>query len=370
MPDDKVRVLFLQTNNPGVVWYRMFQFAQKMSDLGLAHSRMFPTWNPVDLTLTMKDWETEYEKVMPTLTDMVEWADFVVFQYIHSEKGLSIAQAIRDLKPTFVEVDDSFSHVPFESIAYDSNRPGYALDVWATRQIMECHGVITTTDNLKNHYLQYNNNVNVIPNCIDFDLWDSYETHKNERIRIGWVGGDTHAGDLKLVKDVLYQILDEYPNVEAYIVCGNPPKWEKHQRLHMVATWAYITDYAKMVKDFSFDIGLVPLKDNYFNRGKSNLKYLEYSACRTPTVASAVEPFRSDFKGLLVEKDEDWYIYLRELIEDEDFRLKIGQNAYFHVKEEFNLNKIAVEYSDLIKKQLGWHGNKFHDQQRRYEWQL
>lgn len=348
MHNGKIKVLFLQTNNSGVAFYRLYQFAQRMSELGLAHSRMYPPWDVKNVV--MRDWENDFKETMPVLTEMVDWADIVVIQYIHSDKGLSIVQAVRDLKPTLMEADDYFSQVPCESIAYDSNMPGYAQDIWATRQIIESHGVITTTEYLKNHYQKWNKKVHVAPNCIDFDMWDQYKTHSNEKIRIGWIGGDTHQGDLKMVKDALYAILDKYPNVEVYIICGNPPAWEKHDRLNLVATWASIMDYPKMVKDFSFDIGIVPLKDNYFNRGKSNLKYLEYSACKIPTVASNVEPFRKDFAGILTENsDDEWINSISKLVEDQDYRLQMGSDGYLNVKEKFNLNNIAIQYADCLK---------------------
>ena len=342
----KVKILFLPTNNPGVVWYRMYQFANKMSELGLAHCRMFPDWNPQNMQ--MQNWEEEYDKIMPSLTMMVDWADFVVVQYVHSAKGLSLVQAIRDLKPTFMEADDYFSQVPHESLAYDSNMPGYAQDVWATRQIIESKGVVTTTDYLKEHYTQWNKNIHVMPNCIDFDLWDSYKTHSNGKVRIGWIGGDTHRGDLKLVKDVLYETLNRHPQAEVYIVCGNPPDWEKHERMHLVGTWSLITEYPRKLKDLAFDIGIAPLKDHYFNRGKSNLKYLEYSACRIPTVASNVEPFKRDFKGYVCNNDDEWLFNLSNLIDNVDLRLQVGWNAYYDVKEKFNLNTIARKYADMV----------------------
>ena len=344
--DEKVKILFLATNNPGVVYYRMYSFANKMSELGLAHCRLFPDWEPRNMQ--MQNWEEDYDKIMPTLTEQVDWADFVVFQYVHSAKGLTLVQAIRDLKPTFMEADDYFSQVPKDSIAYDSNQPGYAQDVWGTRQLCESKGAVTTTEYLKNHYQNWNGNVHVIPNCIDFDLWDSYERHPNGRVRIGWIGGDTHGGDLKLVKDVVYEILEKFSNVEVFIVCGNPPDWQKHERLNLVGSWSIITEYPKKVKDLSFDIGIVPLRDHYFNRGKSNLKYLEYSACKIPTVASDVEPFRKDFHGYLASCDNDWMMHLSHLIENSDHRIQIGWNAYYDVRDKFNLNTIARKYADLV----------------------
>lgn len=343
-----MKVLFLQVNNPGIVFYRMYQFAQKMSALELAHCRMFPPWDAKKLF--GYDWESNIKGYMATIEPMVEWSDVVVCQYIHSADGLTIVQAIRDMRPCLMEIDDYFSQVPHYSVAYDDNRPGDRQDFWATRQAIESTGIVTSTSYLKDYFIKLNKKVEVIPNCIDFELWDSYKKHSNEKIRIGWIGGATHEGDLKMVKDVIYEVLNKFPNTEFYIVSYPPPDWKLVDRLHLIQNWSTIDLYAKTVKDYSFDIGLAPLRDNHFNRGKSNLKYLEYSTCHTPTIASRVEPFLTNFEGRLANDDESWFNHLSDLIENQDLRLNEGMNAYFDVKDNFNLTNISMQYAKYLER--------------------
>lgn len=350
----KPKILFLSTNNFGVGFYRFYQFAQKMSELNLAHVRLFPDWEPQ--RMSSPDWQYHLDKWMPTLTEIVGWADFIVCQYINCVDGLCLVEAIKDLKPLFMEVDDNFSGVPYYSLAFDDNKPGERQDFWGTRQALESHGIVTTTEYLRNHYSKWNKNVYVIPNCIDFELWDKYKSHSNERVKIGWIGGATHEGDLKVVKNVLYEILNKYEDVEVQINTVPVPRWEKHDRLLLTEEWADINKYPALFKKLSFDIGIAPLRDNIFNRGKSNLKYLEYSACKIPTVASDVEPFKKDFVGYLANTEEDWYIHLSNLIENLDHRLQMGWNAYYDVKDKFNLNNVAIKYADMVKEQIKWHG--------------
>ena len=359
----KPKILFLNVNNPGVVFYRMYQFAQKISEFNLAHCKMFPDWLPERLLMT--DWEHHLDEYMSVLEELVKWADFVICQYINSHIGLSVVEAIRDLKPCYVEIDDYISQVPYTSIAYDTNKPGEAQDIWSKRQVIESHGVITTTEYLRDYYLRWNQNVKVIPNCIDFDLWDMYKSHSNEKVRIGWIGGANHDGDLKLIKNVLYEILDKYPQAEVYIVSYPPPEWKAYKNLHLINKWATIDKYSKMMKELSFDIGIAPLRDNYFNRGKSNLKYLEYSACHIPTVASNVESFKNgNFQGFLCNTDEEWFNSLATLIANQDLRLQMGWNGYYDVKENFNLNIIARRYFNFIQEKLEWqYGQMCHHQQ-------
>ena len=257
-----------------------------MSELGLAHCRMFPEWDVN--RMNSPDWEHHLKENINELEAQVQWADIIVCQYINSPEGLSVVQSMRDIKPTLMEVDDDLQHVPHQSVAYDFNRPGDAQDFWATRQLMESTGVIVSTPYLAQYYAPFNQNVKCIPNCIDFSLWDKHQPIEHPLIRIGWIGGATHEGDLKLVKDALFHLLSEHNNIEIYIVSAPPPKWPEHERLTMMNQWVNIDQYPKHVKELSFDIGIIPLRDNLFNRGKSNLRGLEYSACGIPSVASWV----------------------------------------------------------------------------------
>jgi glycosyltransferase involved in cell wall biosynthesis len=347
---EKIKVLFLSTINPGVCFYRQYQFAQKMSELGLARCRIFPEWNPS--VLTSPDWERKLDQNLGELEAQVEWADIIVCQYINSPEGLSIVQAMRDIKPTLMEVDDDFKHVPHQSIAYEYNKPGEAQDLWATRQMMESTGVVVSTPYLVNYFKEFNSNIKCIPNCIDFNLWDKYQPTTHPLLRVGWIGGATHEGDLRLVKDALFSLLLEHQNIEIFIVSAPPPKWSYHERLHLVSQWVNIDKYAQHVKELSFDIGIVPLRDNLFNRGKSNLRALEYSACGIPTVASWVEPFKNGLPVATAKSYEFWVTELNKLISDEEDRRQRGFASYEYVKEFYNLDKVAVMYADYLKDYL------------------
>ena len=347
---NKFNVLYLYTVNPGVGFYRIYQFAQKMSELGLAHCRVFPEWNVKEYK--SPDWERQLKENMDELEAQVEWADIVVCQYINSPEGLSVVEAIRDLKPCIMEVDDYFKQVPHQSLAFDYNAPGCGQDLWATRQLIESTGVIVSTPWLVEQYKEFNPRIKCMPNCIDFELWDAYKPLPHTLTRIGWIGGATHEGDLKLARDALLTLLLEHQDIEVYIVSCPPPNWEPMERLHMVNKWVDINKYAEHVKKLSFDIGIAPLRDHLFNRGKSNLRGLEYSACGIPTVASKVEPYRNGLPLFHATNWTEWTETLGFLIDNKEQREKKGQEAYDYVRENFNLEKVAVQYADYLKEYI------------------
>jgi len=344
------KVFFIATMNNAVAYYRMAGFIQKMSEMGLVNSRLFPQWEPEKYEPMF--WEGEFEKHLPGIEETVDWADMVVCQYVSTPMGVSVVEGIRDMKPCFMECDDYFAAVPEYSGAFHDNKPGDRQDYWATRQLMESTGVVTPTTYLKDFFSKYNRKIKVIPNCIDFNLWNHTEKKEKDTVNIGWVGGGSHAGDLKIVKGALYRILKKYPQATVTIACGQPLGWEPAERLTLKQVGVPIIDYPKMVKGFGFDIGIAPLRDNYFNRGKSNLRYLEYSAMGIPTVASPTEPFKKDFTGMLANAEEEWFSILSNLIEDRNFRKSEGERAYQHAYENFNLDTVSKDYANFIEEVL------------------
>ncbi|MDI6787553.1 MAG: glycosyltransferase, partial [Planctomycetota bacterium] len=124
-------------------------------------------------------------------------------------------------------------------------------------------------------------------------------------------------------------------------------------------------DWMEEVADISYDIQDVYDVEvfeqhfylaNGFTNHNSNLKWLEYSARKIPTIATDIECYNQDIKqgetGYLCKSPNDWIAALSELIEDKGKRRKMGQNAYDDVKAKYNIknnaHKYFKAYSDII----------------------
>ena len=96
------------------------------------------------------------------------------------------------------------------------------------------------------------------------------------------------------------------------------------------------------------DIGLAPLRDRLHNRAKSNLKFLEFSALKTPLIASPVEPYK-DTPARMAWSEEKWIENMEYLITNEKMRRVSGNACYDIVKSNFNTEKIAKNYLTRLK---------------------
>ena len=353
----KIKVFLVWTLNAGTSYYRMINFCKYMQD---DFSFGYSKWRPDHQGVA--DWEMKMRepKVKEDIMRLTSECDIAIAQKFHTRDGIVICEILRDFYKTkkfYTEMDDDVFLVNPDSPAYDQYIPGSENVDIVREQIEKSNGVITSTDYLAKIYKKHNKNVHVIPNAIDFELWDSLVEKKKrtKKIRIGWAGGGSHNRDLMQIDKVIDKINKLYSNVEWVFLGGCPDGFEdkSKSKVKLLKKWYPINTYPQELKKLDLDIAVAPLRDNEFNRAKSNLRWLEYSAMGVPTVASNVEPFkciREKVDGLLVQEEDEWVDALSTLITSETMRKTIGKNAYDRVKKDYNAKTVASKYSALIKK--------------------
>ncbi|MBK6367973.1 MAG: glycosyltransferase family 4 protein [Polaromonas sp.] len=103
----------------------------------------------------------------------------------------------------------------------------------------------------------------------------------------------------------------------------------------------------------SFDIGIMPLPDAPFERGKCGYKLLQYMACGKPVIASAVGA-NTDIvvlgkNGFLANTNAEWTTALYQLIDDEQLRADLGANGRRMVEEQFALGPASQEILSMFR---------------------
>lgn len=365
MEQEKVfKIFFNHTCCAGVGYYRMISFAeyiQKAKNVSLAYSKFSP--NMSDVCEWEQMLESKHEntgQIIKDLDNLMKIADITVWQVMHTMRSISLFRAYRDMydkkTPILMEVDDDLFNVNPENLGFDGYNPNSDMEYFAEMQMRNANALIVSTEYLKQRLSKYNPCIEVVPNGIDFELWDRLKnrrSHKN--IRIGWTGSHAHLGkNLNIVMRVIPKILEKYKDVEFIFMGDKPLDMPVSNRVIHHTGCKSIFEYPSHLAKMGFDIGLAPLRDNLFNRAKSNLRWLEYSALKIPTVASNVEPFKksitNEHDGILVEYDtDDWVQALSTLIENKEMREHLGMNAYYSVKEAFNTEKIAKNYLGILK---------------------
>ncbi|MBI1746651.1 MAG: glycosyltransferase [Acidobacteria bacterium] len=295
-----------------------------------------------------------------TVKDFVKDAHIVVVQRNFprvESAGKLVDHAKRLGKPVVYEIDDNLIELSAthpEKAFHETHRENLI------RIASEADAVTVSTPKLKELFLKYNPNVTLLPNLIDLNLWShSPKPRSDSRMAIIYMGTLTHDEDLAMIAPALKTILQKYQDRVIVRFWGYvPPALRYVPGVESVGHMD--NNYRNFARRFcqdTYDIAVAPLVDNEFNRCKSHIKYLEYSACRIPGVYSRLEPYTQTVQhgitGLLAGSSPDeWASALERLIEDEAYRQRLAANAYQDVVKNHAIGPICQEWATLYRSLL------------------
>ncbi len=303
--------------------------------------------------------------------DCIDECDVVVVQRLFAspETSALCRRIFSSGRPVVYELDDDFLDVPDTHPFYDMIK-GYQPFVLEMLRLSDT--VTVTSTALAERVRPYNPQVHVLPNALEFELWRGGRTPVEKSVDgpvvIGFAGTATHKADLALVSEALRRIRAEYGDRVAFRFLGcAPPGLEGvcEVRPFELRYGAYV----EVLAHSGIDIALAPLVDDPFNRCKSDIKWLEYSACGFAGVYSDLGVYRDSVfdgeTGLLVEnRTEAWFEAIDRLVHDPALRRRIGQAARAQVLATRTVEAVAPRYLEVYRRvarsprraiREGWH---------------
>lgn len=259
--------------------------------------------------------------------------------------------------PFIYEVDDLLMEIPPNNPNREfamQCRP-FVLDV-----MQKAAAITVSTEALKAELLRWNPNIYVLPNLIDERLWSQTQQPHAGPVVIGFTGTSTHGDDLRLIEDAFIQISAKHGQGVAFQFMGCVT--DRLARLPGAKVAEFTPDYesfARALQTTPMDVAVVSLEDNLFNRCKSNIKWLEYSACGIAGVYSDLPPYNSCIRhgqtGLLVgNRVQDWLQAIDTLVTNASLRRAIAQQARQEVLADYTLASPRVQrYAEAYHNILG-----------------
>lgn len=198
--------------------------------------------------------------------------------------------------------------------------------------------VIAGNAHLALYARRHNKNVVVIPTAIDTDRFRPREEPPTEELVIGWIGHSENLRYLQALEGVFARLANAYGSkVILRVVSGKPYASESSLNVDN-RTWALDTEVDHLR---SFHIGLSPLTDDEWTRGKCGFRALQYMALGIPAVVSPVgvnkEIVDDGINGFLAQTQEEWFAKLSQLIEDKELRRRLGQRGRSTVERDYSL---------------------------------
>ena len=196
--------------------------------------------------------------------------------------------------------------------------------------------VTTGNEWLATYARQYTKQVIVVPTVVDTDLiHNKLKIHRDQRAIIGWTGTFTNFPYLEIIISTVNRLAEKYA-FDFLIIADKDPQFVncKYQFKH----W----DKDSEIRDLlAFDIGLMPLADSDFARGKCAFKAIQYMALGIPAVVSKVgtnmEVVDNGVNGFVCENESEWLDALSLLLEDINLRGKMGDLARKKIVENYSV---------------------------------
>jgi len=233
----------------------------------------------------------------------------------------------------------------------------------------EADGICVSTEFLQQRLAHLNDLIIVVPNALDEQLFNlegekiSLKVSGFHKKIIGYMGTFTHDADLMMILQPLRAILRKYrERIEMHLVGGiagqaflQSLQGLPVRVLHVPTIDVAYPNFVKWMKEnLNWDLAIAPLEDNYFNRSKSDIKYLDYSALGIPGIYSRVPAYENSIhhldNGLLIwNTPSEWVKALELLITDESLRLRLAQNAQQDVFSKRTLEVCAINWHDAVQ---------------------
>jgi glycosyltransferase involved in cell wall biosynthesis len=185
---------------------------------------------------------------------------------------------------------------------------------------------------------QFTDRVTVLPTVVDTDAYLMRQAVPLRRpLRVGWLGSDRSIRETLLPHLPMLARLQKELGFELIVISRPRPEIAEPGLRWTFVEWNPIVE--TRIAEW-FDIGIMPLIDDAFQRGKCGCKLLQYMAAGLPVVASPVgingQLVSHGGRGFLAGPEEQWRHALGTLLADAGLRLRMGNEGRTFVEQQFS----------------------------------
>lgn len=206
---------------------------------------------------------------------------------------------------------------------------------------------------LANWFGAWNKHITIIPTAVDTDRYvpiNKKAKVKNEAI-IGWIGTSGNLKYVYAIEQALAKVLTMRPNAKLRIVSDQKPVFRFIDTTrHEFIPWSEDIEINSIQ---NMDIGIMPLEESAWARGKCSFKMLQYMSCGLPVVVSPVgmnsEVLAMGDIGIASSSQVQWIDALVELLDSATMRTDMGAEGRRVSVEAFSIHKVQHQLAHCIK---------------------
>lgn len=214
--------------------------------------------------------------------------------------------------------------------------------------------VIAGNTYLADWYSQYAKDVRIVPTAIDTDRFIPPPSPTTEEFIIGWTGSFGNLPYLEMIEPALHRFLSTYQAAKLRVICDKEPNFHllRDDQVEFIP-WSPEMEVTAVQ---SMNVGLMPLEDTLWTRGKCSFKMLQYMSCQIPVVVSPVgmnnDVLAIDQVGLAAKTQDEWYEAIEHYYLDQAAVVSDGlagrRVVLSHFSKPLVAKKIAVVFKSLV----------------------
>ena len=269
----------------------------------------------------------------------------------------------REIMPLGPPINEWFLNLMGKRIIYDfddaiwmsnvsdvNSKFDFVKSYYKVKYIIKWADLVTVGNSFLGDYAkQFNNNVKILPSTVDMiNIHNqTHEFNASDKLIIGLTGSHTTASKyLPLMENVLKDLMEKFP-LKFVVISNQKPSFDIPNLEYI--KWNSRTEIDDLIQ---FDVGIMPLGDNDWEKGKCSFKAIQYMALGIPTVLSPkgnnIEVVSDGIDGLFACSEEEWKSKLTQLIVNPDLRRQIGKNGQKTIKEKYSLESKSMLYKQIF----------------------
>jgi glycosyltransferase involved in cell wall biosynthesis len=225
--------------------------------------------------------------------------------------------------------------------------------------LSHCRAVVAGSRVIADFARVFNANTTMVPTVVDTRRYDPKRYGaEHVRVELVWIGSPITARLLLPYLQTWQRLSDAYPNVDLKLV-GAGENFRLEGVRHRVVAWSEETEASELN---AADIGIFPLQDIGFHRGKCALKLIQYMAAGLPVVASAIgannDIIEDGITGFLASSEEQWLKALSTLIEDSVLRHRMGASGREKAVSAYSIEAAAPVLEGILASSISLEGRR------------
>jgi glycosyltransferase involved in cell wall biosynthesis len=189
----------------------------------------------------------------------------------------------------------------------------------------------------------------VLPTSIDTACYERTFAGPGDAPTIAWIGSPENLIYLEMIRPALARLTTRYPALKMRVISSEFPDWSDVNVERV--PWSSATEAHSLA---GAHIGVMPLTDDAWSRGKCAFKLLQYMAAALPCVASPVgantEAVLDGVNGFHAANVDEWERSLEKLIVSPELRSNFGAKGRQHVEQRYALSSYRANYLSLLRR--------------------